>query len=57
VSRERIFAWFEPKLMADAPSGTAGADLLRGMCDDGVPAAPIAGLMGLSIAAAAIRPP
>jgi hypothetical protein len=50
VIRERIFAWSDPKLTADAASGMAGLDFLRAMRDGVVPAAPIAALVGLSIA-------
>jgi uncharacterized protein (TIGR00369 family) len=50
VIRERTFAWSDPKLTADAASGMAGVDFLRGMRDGGVPAAPIAALVGLAIA-------
>jgi uncharacterized protein (TIGR00369 family) len=50
VNRERTFAWTDPRLTADAASGMAGVDFLRGMRDGGIPAAPIAALVGLSIA-------
>jgi uncharacterized protein (TIGR00369 family) len=47
--RERIFSWSDPKLTADASRGMAGLDLMRGMRDGTVPAAPIAALVGLSL--------
>jgi len=50
VIRERTFAWTDPKLTADASRGMAGLDLLAGMRDGTIPGAPIAALVGLSIA-------
>jgi uncharacterized protein (TIGR00369 family) len=47
--RERIFSWSDPKLTADASRAMAGLDLMRGMRDGTVPAAPIAALVGLSL--------
>lgn len=48
--RERTFTWTDPQLTAEAGRGMAGLDLLRGMQDGSVPGAPIAALVGLSIA-------
>jgi len=48
--RERTFTWTDPKLTADAGRAMAGLDLLCGMQDGSVPGAPIAALVGLSIA-------
>jgi uncharacterized protein (TIGR00369 family) len=48
--RERTFTWTDPKLTADTGRDMAGLDLLRGMQDGSIPEAPIAALVGLSIA-------
>ena len=48
--RERSFTWSDPELTAGASTRMAGLDLIRGMRDGTVPAAPIASLVGLSIA-------
>ncbi len=48
--RQRTLTWADPKLTADASLGMAGLDFLRAMQDGTVPAAPIASLVGLSIA-------
>jgi uncharacterized protein (TIGR00369 family) len=48
--RARSFTWSDPKLTADAAKAMAGLDLLQAMRDGTVPAAPIAALVGLSIA-------
>jgi uncharacterized protein (TIGR00369 family) len=50
VSRERSFTWSDPKLTSDAAQAMSGLDLLRGLRDGSVPAAPIAALVGLSFA-------
>jgi uncharacterized protein (TIGR00369 family) len=50
VSRERSFAWSDPKLTSDAAMAMAGLDLLRAMRDGSVPPAPIAALVGFTIA-------
>jgi uncharacterized protein (TIGR00369 family) len=50
VIRERTFAWSDPKITADAGRGMAGLAFMRGLRDGSVPAAPIAALVGLSIA-------
>jgi len=50
VIRERSFTWSDPELTAGASTRMAGLDLIRGMRDGTVPAAPIASLVGLSIA-------
>ncbi len=47
--RERTFTWSDPKLTTDASRGMAGLDLMRGMRDGTIPAAPIAALVGLSL--------
>jgi uncharacterized protein (TIGR00369 family) len=48
--RERTFAWTDPKLTADASRGMAGLDLMSGLQDGSIPGAPIAALVGMSIA-------
>jgi uncharacterized protein (TIGR00369 family) len=48
--RARSFTWSDPALTADAAKAMAGLDLMRGLRDGTVPAAPIAALVGLSIA-------
>jgi uncharacterized protein (TIGR00369 family) len=50
VIRERIFAWSDPKITADAGRSMAGLAFMLGLRDGSVPAAPIAALVGLSIA-------
>ncbi len=47
--RERTFTWSDPAETAAAAKGMAGLDFLLAMRDGTVPAAPIAGLVGLSI--------
>jgi uncharacterized protein (TIGR00369 family) len=50
VIRERTFTWSDPRLTANAGREMAGVDFLRGMRDGNIPSAPIAALVGLSIA-------
>jgi uncharacterized protein (TIGR00369 family) len=50
VIRERTFAWSDPKITADAGRTMTGLAFMRGLRDGSVPAAPIAALVGLSIA-------
>lgn len=49
MSRERSFAWSDPKLTAEAARGMTGLDLMRGLRDGTVPSAPIGALIGMSI--------
>nr|WP_294528741.1 PaaI family thioesterase [uncultured Rhodopila sp.] len=48
--REHGFAWSNPKLTSDAAMAMAGLDLLCAMRDGTVPPAPIAALVGFTIA-------
>jgi uncharacterized protein (TIGR00369 family) len=50
VIRERTFAWSDPQITADAGRGMPGLAFMLGLRDGSVPAAPIAALVGLSIA-------
>ncbi|MDR3529546.1 MAG: PaaI family thioesterase [Rhodopila sp.] len=48
--RERTISWSDPRLTAEAGRDMAGLDLMRGLQDGSVPGAPIAALIGMSIA-------
>ncbi len=50
MSRERSFAWSDPKLTSDAAMAMAGLDRLRALRDGSAPSAPIAALVGLTFA-------
>ena len=48
--RERTFTWTDPKLTAEVSLGISGLDFMHGLRDGTIPPAPIAALVGLSIA-------
>jgi uncharacterized protein (TIGR00369 family) len=50
VIRERTFTWSDPKTTADAGRGMTGLAFMLALRDGSVPAAPIAALVGLTIA-------
>jgi uncharacterized protein (TIGR00369 family) len=50
VIRERTYTWTDPHLTADASRTMSGLEFIRGLRDGTVSPAPIAALVGLSIA-------